>query len=175
MMKTLPIITLCAVLTAPAFGTSTPWGRTALNVRMLSNACEAFRDAYDVYPPQETWLAELQATGEAVVNNRRILFVEPDTAHDAWGKAFVYRLPGIHNNNSFDLYSLGADGMTETEGDDPDDIANWHASGQWRQHYNPPAITTLHAALGAGMLVSIAIIVIARKRKQLNQASDDTA
>jgi len=167
-MKTLLMITLCVVLTAPAYG-STPYGRTAFNLRMLSNACEAFRDAYGTYPPQDSWLAELQATGEAVVNRRGSPFIEPDTVRDAWGKAFVYRFPGRHNTDSFDLHSLGADGKTETDGDDPDDISNWHDSARWRQHYNPPAITTFHAVLGAGMIASIGIIVMARKRKQLNQ------
>jgi len=167
-MKTLLMITLCVVLTAPAYG-STLYGRTAFNIRMISNVCEAFRDVYGAYPPQDTWLAELQATGDAVVNRRRILFVKPDTAHDAWGNAFVYRLPGRHNSDSFDLYSLGADGKTETDGDDPDDISNWHDVGRWRQHYNPPAITLFNAILGAGMVAAIGIIVVVRKRRQSNQ------
>ena len=167
-MKTLLMITLCVVLTAPAYG-RTVYVRTEFNLMMLSNACEAFRDAYGAYPPQDTWLAELQATGEAVVNRRGSPFVEPDTAHDAWGQAFVYRLPGRHNSDSFDLYSLGADGKTETDGDDPDDISNWHDPARWRQHYNPPAITLFNAIMGAGMMAAIGIIVMARKRRQLNQ------
>ena len=39
------------------------------------------------------------------------------------------------------MYSLGADGKTETDGDDPDDISNWHEPERWRnslshRHYH---------------------------------------
>ena len=40
---------------------------------------------------------------------------------DPWGRAYVYKYPGEHNEGSFDLYSLGRDGV---EGGD-DDIVNW--------------------------------------------------
>ena len=40
---------------------------------------------------------------------------------DPWGHEYVYRSPGVHNTNSYDLYSLGPDGV----GNDSDDIGNW--------------------------------------------------
>ena len=40
---------------------------------------------------------------------------------DAWGHAFVYRQPGIHNKDSFDFFSVGPDGKADTA----DDIGNW--------------------------------------------------
>lgn len=44
---------------------------------------------------------------------------------DVWGHAYVYRCPGIHNTNSYDLYSVGPDGVSKSGGGDPDDINNW--------------------------------------------------
>jgi general secretion pathway protein G len=44
---------------------------------------------------------------------------------DPWGDDYVYRYPGIHNTNSFDLYSCGADGISKSGGNDLDDINNW--------------------------------------------------
>ena len=41
-------------------------------------------------------------------------------AKDPWGKAYLYKLPGTHNND-YDLYSSGPNGA---EGDN-DDIGNW--------------------------------------------------
>ena len=41
---------------------------------------------------------------------------------DPWGQPYVYRYPGQHNPNGYDLYSLGKDGR---EGGD--DITNWSA------------------------------------------------
>jgi len=41
---------------------------------------------------------------------------------DPWHNAYVYRCPGLHNPRSYDLHSLGPDGLDGTE----DDIDNWH-------------------------------------------------
>ncbi len=40
---------------------------------------------------------------------------------DGWGHAFVYRAPGTHNKDGFDLFSIGPDGIAGTA----DDIGNW--------------------------------------------------
>jgi general secretion pathway protein G len=40
---------------------------------------------------------------------------------DAWGNAYLYCYPGKHNQNFFDLLSVGPDGKEGTE----DDIGNW--------------------------------------------------
>lgn len=40
---------------------------------------------------------------------------------DPWGRSPVYRSPGKHNTEDYDLFSLGPDGV---EGGD-DDITNW--------------------------------------------------
>lgn len=52
-------------------------------------------------------------------------FDPPTIPLDPWGREYVYRYPGTHNTNSFDLYSTGADGISKSSGDDPDDINNW--------------------------------------------------
>ena len=40
---------------------------------------------------------------------------------DPWGRSYAYYSPGKHNLDSYDLCSLGADGIEGT----PDDITNW--------------------------------------------------
>jgi len=47
-------------------------------------------------------------------------YIKPDGLEDPWGQKFQYRIPGTNNPHSFDLWSLGPDGV---EGSD--DIANW--------------------------------------------------
>lgn len=39
---------------------------------------------------------------------------------DPWGNDYVYAAPGVHNNEEYDLSSLGADGVESS-----DDIVNW--------------------------------------------------
>ena len=40
---------------------------------------------------------------------------------DPWGKPYVYKMPGDHNQDGYDLYSLGKDGQPGTV----DDVVNW--------------------------------------------------
>jgi general secretion pathway protein G len=42
-------------------------------------------------------------------------------AVDPWSRPYVYKYPGEHNQNSFDLSSSGKDGQPGTN----DDVANW--------------------------------------------------
>lgn len=42
---------------------------------------------------------------------------------DAWGNAFVYVNPGVHNEYSYDIYSIGPNG--QGNGSEKDDITNW--------------------------------------------------
>jgi general secretion pathway protein G len=50
-------------------------------------------------------------------------YLKEDGLVDPWGQTFQYRIPGTNNPHSFDLWSLGPDGV---EGGD--DIANWTTS-----------------------------------------------
>ena len=43
-----------------------------------------------------------------------------DNLEDAWGRELKYRYPSSNNPGSYDLYSLGADGV-----ESGDDIKNW--------------------------------------------------
>jgi len=40
---------------------------------------------------------------------------------DPWGNPYQYKNPGIHNPSSYDLFSMGPDGIANTA----DDIGNW--------------------------------------------------
>ena len=38
-----------------------------------------------------------------------------------WGNAYVYLKPGVHHRDSYDVFSMGPDGVRGTE----DDVAPW--------------------------------------------------
>jgi general secretion pathway protein G len=40
---------------------------------------------------------------------------------DPWGMAYIYKAPGEHNPDSYDLFSIGKDGQSGTA----DDVTNW--------------------------------------------------
>ena len=71
-----------------------------------------------------------QAEGLDVLTNDYLTEIRPD----AWGRPFVYVVPGRHQPRSFDLYSLGADGKSATGGNDPDDINLWDQE-KWSAYY----------------------------------------
>lgn len=52
-------------------------------------------------------------------------FDPPKIPQDPWGNNYVYRYPGVHNTNGYDLYSCGFDRISRSGGDDLDDINNW--------------------------------------------------
>ena len=47
-------------------------------------------------------------------------YIKEDALKDPWGQPFQYRIPGEHNPQTFDIWSIGPDGV---EGGD--DVANW--------------------------------------------------
>jgi general secretion pathway protein G len=47
-------------------------------------------------------------------------YIKPEALIDPWDEPFQYRIPGMHNPYTFDLWSFGPDGV---EGED--DIQNW--------------------------------------------------
>lgn len=70
------------------------------------------------FPTTEEGLgALLQQPASAPSWNGPYLEVEP---LDPWGRAYRYKSPGDHKQQSYDLYSVGKDGK-ESE----DDVTNW--------------------------------------------------
>ncbi len=53
-------------------------------------------------------------------NNWNGPYLESDPL-DPWKVDYVYKSPGTHNPNGYDLYSIGADGVENSE----DDVTNW--------------------------------------------------
>jgi general secretion pathway protein G len=47
---------------------------------------------------------------------------------DPFGHPYNYICPGVHNPNSFDLWSNGPDGLTQTSAQKADDITNWQSN-----------------------------------------------
>ena len=93
-----------------------------IQIGELENALQMF--AFDVgrYPTNTEGL-------EALVSNPGNLeswkgpYLSKALPMDPWGKPYIYRCPGTHNNE-FDLFSYGPDGVEGGEGENSD-IVNW--------------------------------------------------
>jgi general secretion pathway protein G len=95
-------------------------------ISTLGAALDAYRLDNGRYPTTEQGLASLwtqPATAPRPSNWRGPYLRQPPPA-DPWGASFVYRFPGEHTPNGFDLSSMGADGASGGTGDAAD-ITSW--------------------------------------------------
>lgn len=78
-----------------------------------------FKTSSLVYPTQQQGLDIMVMEGNGVKNWRQL--AKPEALMDPWGHKYQFRNPGKHNPQSYDVFSLGEDGVEGT----PDDIGNW--------------------------------------------------
>lgn len=62
---------------------------------------------------------------------------------DAWGNPYVYKILGEHCRDSFDLFSMGADGQTVSGGNDVDDVSHWREPRRVWAYYEPSLVLRL--------------------------------
>ncbi|HHU82637.1 MAG TPA: type II secretion system major pseudopilin GspG [Firmicutes bacterium] len=77
---------------------------------MLKSALDFYRLDTGTYPSTEEGLVALARKPEAGSPRWRGPYLDGPVPEDPWGNPYVYRYPGERNPESFDLYSLGADG-----------------------------------------------------------------
>lgn len=117
----------------PAYARSSKPIKCMNEIRTLSLGMESFKESEGVFPPEKTWAELLMGHNVNGLNKQRLTYIPPDTVDtiDPWGNKYIYRYPAQFNTNSFDLYSLGQDGISESGGNDEDDINNWDPDHPW--------------------------------------------
>jgi general secretion pathway protein G len=128
MLLVVIIITTLAAMVVPRFaGRAREAKVAAANADIRANIAGAL-DMYEVdngaYPTTEQGLAALMeapVTPPVPQRWRGPYLKKKGGLKDPWGASYVYRAPGLHNTEDYDLYSLGPGG---TE-DGADKIVNW--------------------------------------------------
>lgn len=101
-------------------------GYTKNQIAAVWNALNLYKEDVGHYPTNDQGLRVLYEKPFGVdgdkwngpyYNNKNFII-------DAWGKDFNYCYPGIHNTDSFDLWSYGRDGKPGGKKYDTD-IGNW--------------------------------------------------
>lgn len=98
-------------------------------IQSLALALDTYRlDAF-TYPTSAQGLQALRADpGPVGAGSRwRGPYLQQEVPLDPWGRPFLYRSPGVVNTSSYDLYSLGRDGLVGGEGEDAD-VTSWNGS-----------------------------------------------
>lgn len=94
---------------------------TKTQIVMIENSVKMFKLDTGRYPTTEEGLKVLlENTGG--ISNWDGPYLEKGIPRDPWGKDYVYTYPG--KNYTFEIVSLGADGLPGGEGENKD-ITNW--------------------------------------------------
>jgi type II secretion system protein G len=93
----------------------------------LATALRMFKDDTGRYPTTDEGVAALVNRPQNVPPEKWHIYLEPERLpKDPWGHPYVYLCPGVHNTNTFDIYSYGPAGKTLSGGDGPYCINNWN-------------------------------------------------
>lgn len=97
------------------------------DIEAMETALDLYHVHNGTYPSTEQGLQALveKPAGEPEAKNWDGPYLKKGVVpNDPWDRPYVYKCPGDHNPDSFDLYSLGRDGVEGGEGKDAD-IVNW--------------------------------------------------
>jgi general secretion pathway protein G len=124
------IIGLLAAMIVPRFVGRTEEAKRAAAKADIEGALGVALDAFEVdvgrYPTTEEGLRALQVnpTSPPLPNWKGPYIKKKGALKDPWGTPYQYVCPGIHNPDSYDLFSYGRDKRRGGEGYDAD-ITNW--------------------------------------------------
>jgi len=124
------IIGFLAAMIVPRFAGKTEQAKRAAAKADIKGALAIALDTYELdngqYPTTQQGLNALwkRPTTPPIPKNWKGPYVKESIPLDPWSNPYVYRCPGIHNPESYDLASYGADGKEGGVGND-EDICNW--------------------------------------------------
>ena len=123
LLLVLVILGILAAVVVPKFAHRGEEAKVAAAKTTISNV-ETALDAFEVdnqrYPTSAEGLKALTERPAGELPNWKAL-LKTDPGNDPWGNPYIYKSPGDHNTDGYDLYSAGPNGQ---EGDE-DDIKNW--------------------------------------------------
>lgn len=124
LLLVLVILAILAAVVVPKFTNRSKQAKEAAARTDISNMGTAL-DAFEVdtgrYPTTDEGLNALNTQPSNVQGEWKGPYIQKGVPNDPWGHPYVFRCPGSHNTNGYDLFSMGPDGK-EGGGDD---IDNW--------------------------------------------------
>ncbi len=93
-----------------------------IQIERLSGVLDLYRLQVGRYPSDEESLNSLMEQPADAPNWDGPYLKKADSLIDPWGRPYLYRFPGEHGD--YDLYTLGADGQEDGEGENQD-LTSW--------------------------------------------------
>ena len=121
LLVVMAILVLLAGIVAPRvigyLGSSRAKAAT-VQIESLATSLELYRLDTGRYPSSQEGLIALVRKPERVANWNGPYIRGREVPSDPWGKPYIYRSPGA--SSAFEIYSLGADGKPNGDGEDKD-------------------------------------------------------
>jgi general secretion pathway protein G len=94
-------------------------------VGMFSTPLQMYELAIETYPTTQQGLESLRSAPGDLPDATKWQgpYLDKPIPVDPWGRPYQYTSPGEHNPDTYDLWSLGPDGVSGTD----DDIGNWES------------------------------------------------
>jgi general secretion pathway protein G len=122
LLLVLVILTVLAAVVVPKFTSRSEQARVTAARTDIANL-EVALDAYEIdagrFPSTDEGMRALVEQPSSA-RTWRGPYIKRGIPNDPWGNPYVYRYPGQHNLNGYDIHSFGPDGREGT-----DDIDNW--------------------------------------------------
>ncbi len=93
-----------------------------IQIERLSGVLDLYRLQVGRYPSDDETLNALMEQPADAPNWDGPYLKKADSLIDPWGRPYFYRFPGEHGD--YDLYTLGADGQEDGEGENQD-LTSW--------------------------------------------------
>lgn len=135
LMVVIAIIATLAAVVAPSIFRNAGDAKVAAaqsQIEILSLALNQYRLDNDMFPTTRQGLEALRTMPVAddpahSPRNWRGPYLSRAVPLDPWGRPYIYVAPGMVNPGSFDLYTLGRDGLRGGSGEDAD-VTSWGGS-----------------------------------------------
>jgi general secretion pathway protein G len=119
LMLVVIVIGVLVAMVAPRLAGRSEQARIAASQADINSHLSAALDLFELengrYPTTDEGLEALRKAGSKGPYLKRPVPLDP------WGKPYVYRAPGQHNPDDYDLFSLGPDKVEGSK----DDVTNW--------------------------------------------------
>ncbi|MBN2128432.1 MAG: type II secretion system major pseudopilin GspG [Sedimentisphaerales bacterium] len=128
LLLVLVILAALAAIVTPKFTKRSEQARITAAKTQISQfevALDAFEIDLSRYPTTSEGLRALVEKPTSNADQWQQPYLRRGVPKDPWGNDYVYRYPGQHNQEGYDLHSTGPDG--KLGGDD--DITNWTEDG----------------------------------------------
>jgi len=91
--------------------------RVGADFNAIGSSLEIYHNNAGFYPSSQQGLKALVTRPSGSPAPKRWTSVAKSVPIDPWGKEYGYRFPGKRDNNSFEIFSSGPDGMDNTADD----------------------------------------------------------